>query len=166
MSRRSPLTTPSVGIVSERTAFRAGALATVLALALLVAGCGESSEEKATKQVCSATSEITAQLRKLEALAISSSFPAELKAGTESISSSVKKIKEAAPNLPAARKAEVEAANRTFGLEIAKITGAAVSAAKSSSSEAAIKSAEAEVKSSLSGLSASYKRAFQELKCS
>ena len=47
----------------------------ILSLAVLgVAACGESSEEKATKKVCAATSEISAQVKKLESVAISPSL--------------------------------------------------------------------------------------------
>ena len=41
--------------------------------------CGESSQEKATKQACAATKEIKAQVQKLDSLTISSSFLTEVK---------------------------------------------------------------------------------------
>jgi copper chaperone CopZ len=131
-----------------------------------LAACGESSSEKATKQVCSATKEIQTQIKKLETLPISSSFPTEVKTSVESIDKSVKKIEEAAPNLPAKSKEEINAANKAFEAEAAAITKDVASASKSSNVEAALKSAEPKIKASLSKLSSAYKKAFEALKCS
>ena len=138
---------------------------TFVSLLGLVA-CGESSSEKATKQVCSATSEISTQLKKLEALPISASFPTEAKASVEAIGKSITKIDEAAPNLPTASKDEIDAADRAFEAEIAVIGKSIASATKSSNLEAALKSAEPQIKASLRKLSADYKKAFEALKCS
>jgi uncharacterized protein YicC (UPF0701 family) len=141
-------------------------VAVLLIGSLGLAGCGESSAEKATKQVCSATSEISTQLKKLETLPVSSSFPTEAKASVEAIDKSIKKIDEAAPNLPTARKEEIDAANTAFKTEIAAITKSVASASKSSNLEAALKSAEPQIKASLSRLATDYKKAFEALKCS
>ncbi len=141
--------------------------ATVLVSSMLgLVACGESSQEKATKQVCSATSEISAQIKKLETLPISSSFPTEAKASVEAIDKSIKQINEAAPNLPTASKEEINAADKAFETEIAVITTSVASASKSSNIEAALKSAEPKIKASLSKLGADYKKAFEALKCS
>jgi hypothetical protein len=142
------------------------AIAALLLSTLGLAACGESSSEKATKKVCSATSEISTQIKKLETLPISSSFPTEAKTSVEAIGKSVKKIEEAAPNLPTSSKEEVNAANKAFQTEITAITLDVVSATKSSNLEAALKSAEPRIKASLSTLSSDYKKAFEALKCS
>ena len=134
--------------------------------ALGLAACGESSSEKATKEVCSATSEIRTQIKKLETLPITSSFPTEAKASTEAIDKSISKIKEASPNLSSARKEEINAANKSFQTEIASITSDVVSASKSSNLEAALKNVEPRIKAALNTLSSDYKKAFEELKCS
>jgi hypothetical protein len=141
------------------------ALAALLVGAFGLAACGESSSEKATKQVCSATSEISTQIKKLETLPISSSFPTEAKASVEAIDKSITKIKEAEPNLPTARQEELNAADNAFQAEIATITKDILSATKSSNLEAALKSAEPQIKASLSKLSSDYKKAFEALKC-
>jgi len=145
---------------------RSIAVATLLVGALGLTACGESSGEKATKQVCSATSEISAQIKKLETLPISSSFPTEAKASVEAIDKSIKQINEAAPNLPTASKEEINAADKAFETEIAVISTSVASASKSSNLEAALKSAEPKIKASLSKLGADYKKAFEALKCS
>ena len=118
------------------------------------------------KQVCSATSEISTQIKKLETLPISSSFPTEAKASVEAIDKSITKIKEAEPNLSTATQEELNAADKAFEAEIATITKDVVSASKSSNLEAALKSAEPQIKASLSKLSSDYKKAFEALKCS
>lgn len=140
----------------------------VVALAISALGfaaCGESSEEKATKKVCSATSEISTQLKNLQTLPISSSFPSEAKSSVEAITASVGKIREAAPDLEAARRDEVNAANRAFQSEILTITRSVASASASSNLQAALKSAEPQIKASLNTLASNYKKAFQALKC-
>jgi hypothetical protein len=131
-----------------------------------VVGCGESSEEKATKTVCSATSEISTQIEKLQSLPISSSFPSEARGSAEAIGKSIDKIREAGPNLPSARREELDAANRAFQTEIVTITRSIVSATTSSNIESALKSAEPKIKAALSTLASDYKKAFQALKCS
>jgi hypothetical protein len=151
---------------SVRSIGRGTAIALLCVGSLGLAGCGESSGEKAAKQVCSATAEIRTQLTKLQSLPVSSSFPGEAKSSVEAIGKSADKISEAAPNLEPARKEEVEAANKAFGTEIAMITKDVVSASTSSNLSAALKSAEPQIKAALNRLAADYKKAFEALKCS
>jgi hypothetical protein len=145
---------------------RAASIAVLLFAPLGLAACGESSSEKATKQVCAATSEISSQIKKLESLPISTSFPTEVSKSVEAIGKSLTEVKDAAPNLETARKEEVDAATKTFALELAALTASVVSASKSSSLEAGLKSAEPQIKASLSKLGTDYKKAFEALKCS
>jgi di/tripeptidase len=140
-------------------------VAVLLIVPLGLAACGESSEEKADKTACSAVNEIRTQIKKLQTLPISSNFPTEAKSSVEAIDDSASKIKEAAPNLSAARKEEINAANRAFQTEIASITGSVVSAAKSANLEAALKAAEPRIKAALNTLASDYKKAFEALKC-
>lgn len=136
-------------------------------IALGVAGCGESAEEKATAQVCSSTKEIQAQLSKLENISISSKAPEEIKDAASVMEKEAQKIKEAIPNLPAERKGEVESAQKALQVELVAAAGALVSAAKSSGGvEAVLKQQEPAVKAAVSGLAATYKHVYQELKCS
>jgi len=141
------------------------ALALLLVSSLGLASCGESSAEKAAKQVCSATNEITKQIDKLKALPISSSFPSEATASFQAMSKSVNEIREAAPKLETARKEEFEAATKAFGIELARITASVASASTSSNLEAALKSVEGQIKTALNALSTDYKKAFEALKC-
>jgi hypothetical protein len=134
--------------------------------AMGLSACGESSEDKAAKQVCAATSEISSQINKLKALPVSSSFPSEVKTSAEAIGTSLTKIKDAAPNLATERKEEVDAANKTVATELALLTVHLASVAKSSNLETALKSAEPELKASLNQLSTAYKSTLEALKCS
>jgi hypothetical protein len=143
---------------------RLAGIAALLVTTLGLAACGESSEEKATKQVCTATSEISKQIQKLQTLPISSSFPTEVKTSAEAIDKSIGEIESAAPSLETARKEEFNAATNTFKLELASLI--ATTASSATSDEAALKSAEPKIKTSLSTLANDYKKAFQALKCS
>jgi hypothetical protein len=142
------------------------AVAALMISAIGLTGCGESSSEKATKKVCSATSEITAQIKKLQSLPISSSFVAEATKSVEAIGASVKDIEAAAPDLPTAQKEEVNAADKAFQTEVATITKDVAEATKSSNLEAALKAAGPKIDASLSKLAAEYKKAYEKLKCS
>lgn len=142
------------------------AIAALVFSALGLVACGESSQEKASSQVCSGVKEINTQIKKLESLPISSNFPAEAKASVEAIDKSIKQVKEAEPNLDTARQEELNAADKAFETEIAAITKSVVSATKSSNLEAALKSAEPQIKTSLNKLSTDYKKAYEALKCS
>ena len=143
---------------------RSAGIAALSVVVLGLAACGESSEEKATKQVCAATSDIKAQIGKLQTLPISSSFLTEVKTSAEAIDKSVGEVKSAAPNLATANKEEFDAATRTFQIELAALLATTVKS--STSGEAALKSAEPQIKASLSKLETSYKKAFEALKCS
>jgi hypothetical protein len=143
---------------------RSAGIAALSVVVLGLAACGESSEEKATKQVCAATSDIKAQVKKLQTLPISSSFLTEVKTSSEAIDKSVGEVKSAAPNLATANKEEFDAATRTFQIELAALLATTVKS--SASGEAALKSAEPQIKASLSKLETSYKKAFEALKCS
>jgi hypothetical protein len=128
--------------------------------------CGESSSEKATKKVCGASKEITAQINKLSTLPLSSNFPTEAKGSVDAISANIKKIEEAGPNLPTARREEINAANKAFQTAILTITKDVASASKSGNLESALKAAEPQIKAALSTLGNEYKKAFEALKCS
>ncbi len=146
---------------------RIATVAVLLAGTLGLAACGESSEEKATAQVCSSTKEIQAQIAKLQTLPLSTSSVSEARVSFEAIDKSVGRIKEAAPNLEAARKEEVAAAEREFQTSLAPVAAKVASTALSSGDvEAELKQDEAPFKDALATLAADYKKIYQELKCS
>jgi len=143
----------------------------LLSMALLVpiglAACGESSEEKATAQVCSSTKAIQAQISKLSSLTISSKAPEEIKDAASVMEKEAAKIKESTANLPSASKAPVESAQKALQAELVALATGVVSAAKSGgSAEAVLKQAEPEIKAAVTGLGTGYKQAYESLKCS
>ncbi len=151
--------------------FKTGRKPAIVAAILLVpiglAACGESSEEKATAQVCSSTKEIQAQLSKLSSLSLSSKAPEEIKDAASTMQDEASKIKESTQNLPASSKAPVESAQTALQAELAVLAKTLVSTAKSSGNvEAVLKESEPAVKTAVAGLAASYKKAYESLKCS
>jgi len=146
---------------------RPAVVAAILLIPIGLAACGESSEEKATAQVCSSTKEIQAQLSKLSSLSLSSKAPEEIKDAASVMQKEAAKIKESTQNLPASSKAPVESAQNALQAELAALAKTLVSTAKSSGNiEAVLKESEPAVKTAVAGLAASYKRAFESLKCS
>ncbi len=150
-----------------KTFNRPAVVAAILLVPMVLAACGESSEEKATAQVCSSTKEIQAQLSKLSSLSISSKAPEEIKEAAAVMEKEAAKIKESTPNLPAASKAPVETAQTALKTDLAALAKVLVSTAKSSGSiEAVLKQSEPAAKTAVAGLAASYKQAYESLKCS
>ena len=133
--------------------------------ALVLVACGESAQEKAKAQVCSARSDINAQITKLENLQISTNVLNEGKAGFEAITADLKKIKEAQPNLEPAVKEQVQAGTKTFQSEMLAVGAGLLTAAKAGNLEAEIKAVGPQVKAALTQLSTTFKQAYASLKC-
>jgi hypothetical protein len=127
--------------------------------ALLLAGCGESAEEKAKAQVCSAKSDISKQVTMLSELTLSTSILTQAKDGLEAIGSDLTKIKDAQPNLEPARKQQIEAATRTFESQVTSIVSGLVS-------NPSISNAEKQLKSSLTQYAKSFEKVLVSVHCS
>jgi hypothetical protein len=130
-----------------------------LLAALLLAGCGESSEEKAKAQVCSAKSDISKQVTMLGELTISTSILTQAKDGLEAIGSDLTKIKDAQPNLEPARKQQVEAATHTFESQVTSIISGFVT-------NPSLSNAEKQLKSSLTQYAKSFEKVLAPINCS
>jgi len=142
------------------------AVAALTLSVLALTACGESSQEKAAKNVCSARSEISAQITKLEGLTFSSSTVKEAETSFEAIGNSLKKIKNEQPALAPQRKEQVQAATQTFQTELSSIASGLVSKLSSGNLEAELKNAEPQLKAALSQLAADYKQALAPISCS
>jgi glycine cleavage system pyridoxal-binding protein P len=150
-----------------KTCTRPAVVAAILLIPIGLAACGESSGEKATSQVCSSTKEIQAQLSKLSSLSLSSKAPEEIKDAASVMQKEAAKIKESTQNLPASSKAPVETAQNALKVELEALAKTLVSTAKSSGSlETVLKESEPALKTAVAGLAASYKQAYESLKCS
>jgi hypothetical protein len=136
-------------------------LRTAAALAvgvLAIAGCGESAQEKAKAQVCNARADISKQINNLGSLTLSSSSVNAAKAGFEAIGKDLTQIKNAQSKLEPARKAQVEAASRSFGSQVRSIASGLASNLSPSN-------AEAQFKTALSQLATAYKQALVPINC-
>ncbi len=138
-----------------------------LAVSVLgLAACGESAEEKANKQVCSARSGINEQITKLQELTISTNTLTEAKDGFEAISKDLTKIKEAQPDLSPARKEQIASATQTFEAQLASIATGLATSLSSGSLTSALANAEPRLKAALSQLATDYKNALAPISCS
>ena len=141
-----------------------------LAVALLLgtaslAACGESAQDKAKAQVCSARSDIAKQITKLEGLTISSSTVSEAEASFKAIGNDLSQIKKAQPNLDTARKEQVETATKTFESQLSSITSGVISKLGSENPVSALTSAGPAIKSAVSQLATDYKQALGPISC-
>ncbi len=138
---------------------KASAIVALLLGALVLAGCGESSQEKAKAQVCTARSDISKQVRMLSELTLSTSIITQAKTGLEAIGSDLTTIKDAQPNLEPARKEQIEAATHTFETQVTSIiTGLA--------SNPSLSNVEKQLKSSLTQYAKSFEQALAPINCS
>ncbi len=142
-----------------RAASKTPVVISLLVGAVVLASCGESSEEKAKAQVCKARTDISAQVKKLSELTLSLSAPGEAKTGLEAIAKDLTTIKDAQPNLQPARKEEVQAATHTFEAQVSSILSELTS-------KPSLSKLETQLKSSLTQLASSYEKALAPLNCS
>jgi hypothetical protein len=131
-----------------------------------VAACGESAQEKAQADVCSARSEISKQIAKIQGLTVSSTATTELKNSLEVIGKELGAIRDAQPALSEARKQQVEPAVKTFEAELKTIAAGVVATATSGNLESAVKEGATKVKSAGTALAGSYRQALAPITCS
>jgi hypothetical protein len=134
------------------------ATAAVLGTLTLYA-CGESAQEKAKAQVCSARSDISKQVTALSQLTLSTEVVSEVKAHVEAIGADLRKIKDAQPNLEPARQAQVQAATAEFEKQFSTITS-------DLASELSLTNAKSKLEGAVRQLAAGYKRALEPINCS
>jgi uncharacterized protein YjbJ (UPF0337 family) len=132
-------------------------LAIVAAVAL--GACGESKEDKAKKEVCSARSDISKQIDQLKSLTISTATADEVQQSLKAIRSDLSKIKDAQGDLSDDRRQQVEAANKTFTSQVQGIV-------KSLGNGTSLSSAKAQLTSATQQLAAAYKQSFARIDCS
>jgi hypothetical protein len=159
--------TSRIGNAAERAECRCrlrnvrkmSAIVALLLGVLALAGCGESSEEKAKAQVCSARSDIQKQVTTLSELTLSTSILSQAKEGLNAIGSDLKKIKEAQPNLEPARKQQIETATHTFESQVSSIVTGFVS-------NPSLSNVEKQLKSSLTQYAKSFEKVLAPINCS
>jgi hypothetical protein len=131
----------------------------VLAVGLLaLAGCGESSQAKANKQVCAARSDISKQIRTLTVLTLSSSSANTARASFEAIGRDVTQIKAAQAKLDSSRKRVVETATHDFVTQVGAIAAALTSNLSPGN-------AAAQFKAALGQLAGAYNQTLASINC-
>ena len=142
------------------------AAATLALSGVGLVACGESAQEKASAEVCSARKNINEEITKLQGLTISTNTLNEAKAGFEAIGKDLTKIKDAQPNLEPARKEHVEAATKTFQAQLSSLAAGIASSLGSGSLSSALTNAEPQLKAAVTQLANDYKSALEPISCS
>jgi ABC-type Zn uptake system ZnuABC Zn-binding protein ZnuA len=135
------------------------AVVALLVVSLLLAGCGESKQEKAEKTVCAARAQIQTQLDSLKNVKPSLASLPEIKTDVTAIGNELKKIKDAQGDLSPARKEKVEKALSEFE---AQAKSAIEHATPSSLSVSKI---ETQLKSAVQSLVSGFGTAFKPVEC-
>jgi hypothetical protein len=131
----------------------------VLSCAVALAGCGQSAQEKAKSQVCSARADIDKQLRYLQGLTITTATATGVQNSLKAIGSDLKKIKDAQPQLDAQRKQQVQSANQAFSATLQSV-------ASNVGQNLSLSNAGAQLKSAVAQLVQSYQTALAPISCS
>ena len=126
--------------------------------AFALSACGESKEDKAKKQVCSARSDITKQIDSLKTLTISTSTPDDVKSALNTIKDDVSKMKDAQPDLAPDRKQQVQTATKTFESQLQQIVPSTVNGLS-------VTNAKTQIQSAVTSLEAAYKQALEPINC-
>jgi hypothetical protein len=86
----------------------------LLAAVVVSAGCGESKEDKALSDICSARDDINEQVDKLKGLTITTGTTSEVKDSLRQIQDDLSKIADATGDVSEERRKEIQDANETF----------------------------------------------------
>jgi hypothetical protein len=141
---------------------RAAALTAFLAVALIVAlaagGCGESKEEKATDQVCSARADIGKQVDTLKGLTVSTATIDQIRTSLQAIRADLAEITDAHGDLSGQRKQQVQTANQAFSSQVKSI-------AAELGSSLSLSSAKQQLTAALEQLGSSYQQTLGRIDC-
>ncbi len=137
----------------------AGIPVLLLALAIALAGCGESKQEQATKSVCTARSDIKSRIATLQALTPSIATLPQVKTEVTAIADDLKQIQGAQGDLQPARKQQVQQATQTFEQQLKSVLS-------NLTTNLSISGAGTQLESALKQLASSYTQALQPIECS
>ena len=130
-----------------------------LTLALTLAACGESKEDKAQTAVCSARADIKAQVDELKGMTVTTATLDDVRANLRAIGDGLEEIAAAQRDLTGERKEAAQKAGQTFRSEVTEVSGELVKSISLSDGKEQIQAA-------LQGLASSYQAAFAPLDCS
>jgi phosphoglycerate-specific signal transduction histidine kinase len=131
----------------------------LVALAVVLAGCGESKEETAQSSVCDARASIQTQVKELDGLTASTVTLDGVKGSLQSIGDDLTKIKDAQADLSGDRKEQAEQAWQSFRTEVKDIRGNLLTSLSAAD-------AKQQLASSFDALGASFRSAFAPVECS
>ena len=131
----------------------------LVALAVLLGGCGESKEEKAQSSVCDAKASIQKQVKELDGLTASTVTLDGVKSSLQSIGDDLTKIKDAQGDLSGDRKNQAEKAWQSFRAEVKNIRENLLTSLSAAD-------AKQQLASSFDALAASFRTAFAPVNCS
>ncbi len=131
----------------------------IAAIGGLVAGCGQSKEDKAKKAVCSARSEIKKSVDNLRSLTLSTASVSAIKDNISSIQTNLNKIVDNEKNLASDRKAKVTSATQAFGAQL-KTTASGLT------SNLSLSNAASQVQKAAASLQSAFTSALAPIDCS
>jgi hypothetical protein len=131
----------------------------LMAAALIVAGCGESKEDKAKSQVCDARADIQKQVNTLSGMTLSTATVNGVSSSLKSIQSSLGKIKDAQGDLNGSRKQQVQEANQQFADSVKSI-------AQTVGRSLSLSAAGTQLKDATTKLADSYRQTLAKVDCS
>ncbi len=141
---------------AHRPAIAAVSLLTALAPGLVACG-GESEQAKAEKSVCEAKTAISSSVQSLQHLTPETVTAATVQSDVNTITESLKKLKQAEEKLSGPRKEEIQKANETLSSELNALAGELTTL-----TPANIKS---KLAASVEKLAASYKQTLAPIPC-
>src|SRR4051794_176007 len=86
----------------------------LVAAIVVTAGCGESKQDKALSDICSARDDIKSEVDKLQGLTLTTATTSEVKGSLQKIQDDLSKIADKSGDLSQDRRKEIQDANNTF----------------------------------------------------
>lgn len=133
--------------------------ATLLVVAVVAGGCGESKSDKAMAKVCSARDDISKQVDTLKGLTPTTVTKSAISEPLKAIRDDLATIADAQKDLSADRRSEVQRANEAFGAQVRTTLG-------NLGTTVSIDTAKAQLTSSAEQLRTTYTDTFGKIKCS
>jgi uncharacterized protein YjbJ (UPF0337 family) len=134
------------------------ALPATLLVALALAGCGDSAEEKAQASVCNARDDIQKQVDDLKALTPATFTTDAVSQSLQAIESDLDDMKNAQSDLSGDRRQQVESANQAFASQVQDVV-------KDIGTSLSASDAKTQLTQALQQLAAGYEQAFSRIDC-
>lgn len=133
-------------------------VASLLLVAAIAVGCGESDADKAQTQVCDARADLDKQVDKLASLTPTTATVDAVTGALDAIKNDLQQISDAQGDLNDERKQEVQSANEKFSAQLQAVVS-------DLGSNLSLSGAKAQVESAGKELASSYKQTFASIDC-